>query len=115
MQNTTTLTQLEKAFIVQYLANEVASLTTINCDCLKDGEYFLRVTDVLEVLQNLNTLYETADEDADEAQFNFTLEQAGVALCAYDTEYRESICERFADTCDEEGFTTLAERVFNAW
>jgi hypothetical protein len=115
MQNTTMLTQLEKAFIVQYLADEVASLTAINCDCLKDSEYFLRVTDVLEVLQNLQMLYNTADEDADEAQFAFTIEEAGTALCAYDTEYRESICERFADACDEASFTTLAQRVFNAY
>jgi hypothetical protein len=75
----------------------------------------VRLTDALEVCDNLQMLY--ANLDADTAVYNFTIAQAAQALCAYDTEYRECICEQFEDACNEAAevananFATLALRV----
>jgi len=121
-QQQTQLTQAERAFVITFLADTLASLTTINAECAVEGEdYFMRLTDALEVMQNLQMLYDTADEDT--AVFNFTLADAGTALCSYDTEYRECIAEQFEDECDSNAklakqthntnadYTTLALRV----
>ena len=121
-----TFTQAERAFVLVFLADTLASLTQINADCAVEGEqYFMRLTDALEVMQNLQMLYEAADEDT--AVFNFTLADAGTALCSYDTEYRECIAEQFEDACDNAAklaklthntnadYTTLALRVLYAY
>ena len=104
-------TQAERAFVITFLADVLASLTALNAECVTDAdeEYFVRLTDALEVMQNLQMLYETADEDT--AVFNFTLADAGAALCSYDTEYRECIAEQFEDACDSAAKT--AKQTFN--
>jgi hypothetical protein len=125
MQNTTqlqTLTNVEKTFIVEFLSNAVYSLTQLNASCvLEEEEYFVRLQDAQEVLANLQMLYATASNDA--AVFTFTITQAAQALCCYDTEYRETICEQFEHACTLElyaeykntnaNFKTLAERLYD--
>jgi hypothetical protein len=37
----------------------------------------------------------------EEESYTFTLEDAGAALCSYDTEYRECITEQFEDALNE--------------
>jgi len=121
-----TLTQAEKCFVVQFLADTLASLTQINNDSIAEGDdYVIRLTDALEVMQNLQALYETYEDD--NAQLTFTIADAGAALCSYDTEYRECIAEQFEDACDEAAklakqtfatgadFSTLALRVIYAY
>lgn len=112
------LTQAHKRFIVQFIADVVQQLTTVNVDNAEEEQYFVRLTDVLEVLDNLQMLYATADED--DAVFTFTLAQAAQALLCYDTEYRECIAEEFEDACNEvaandNSFANLAANVFAAY
>src|SRR5210317_976954 len=93
------LTQAERCFVVQFLADTLASLTQINNESILEGEeYVICLTDSLEVMQNLQALYDTYEDDA--AKLTFTLADAGAALCSYDTEYRECIAEQFEDECD---------------
>ena len=121
-----TLTQAEKCFVVQFLADTLASLTQINNDSIAEGDdYVMRLTDAQEVMQNLQMLYNTYADD--NAQLTFTIADAGTALCSYDTEYRECIAEQFEDACDEAAklakqtyntsadYTTLALRVMYAY
>jgi hypothetical protein len=108
-QQQTQFTQAEAAFVLEFVADTVASLTAINVECREEEEYFVRLTDALEVLANLQMLYNNLDADA--AVYNFTLEQAAQAICCYDTEYRETICEQFEDACNTANFATLALRV----
>ena len=113
-----TLTQAHKRFIVQFIADVVQQLTTVNCENADEEQYFVRLTDVLEVLDNLQMLYASAD--ADSAVFTFTLAQAAQALLCYDTEYRECIAEEFEDACndcaaDDSTFANLAANVFAAY
>ncbi len=112
------LTQAHKRFIVQFIADVVQQLTTVNCENADEEEYFVRLTDVLEVLDNLQMLYASADDDS--AVFAFTLAQAAQALLCYDTEYRECIAEEFEDACNEAAandstFANLAVNVFAAY
>jgi len=125
-EQTQTLTQAEKCFVVQFLADTLASLTAINNESIADGDdYVMRLTDAQEVMQNLQMLYNTYEDD--NAQLTFTIADAGAALCSYDTEYRECIAEQFEDACDEAAklakqtfatgadFSTLALRVIYAY
>jgi len=112
------LTQAHKQFIVQFVANVVAQLTAVNVDNAEEEQYFVRLTDTLEVLANLQMLYNTANDDS--AVFTFTLAQAAQALLCYDTEYRECIAEEFEDACnvcaaDDSTFEKLAANVFAAY
>lgn len=120
------LTQAERCFIVQFLADTLASLTSVNNASIAEGDdYVIRLTDALEVMQNLQMLYDTYEDDT--ARLTFTLADAGAALCSYDTEYRECIAEQFEDECDNAAklakqthnntadFTTLALRVLYAY
>ena len=125
MQNTTqkqTLTNVEKTFIVEFVSNAAYSLTQVNAtSVLEEEEYFARLQDAVEVLANLQMLYATASNNA--AVFNFTIAQAAQAICCYDTEYRETICEQFEHACTLElyaeykntnaNFATLAQRLYN--
>ena len=138
MQNT--LTQTEKAFVVNFLANVLNSLTQNNTDSLlealepAEADYFanssfIRLQDAQEVLDNLQMLYNTAQQEP--ARFTFTLQDAGKAICSYDTEYRDCITEQLeyactedlqtcyaefaASACKQTNFATLAERIFNAY
>ena len=79
-------TQAEKAFVTTFLADTLAGLVDINADNCTDPaeEYFMRLADAQEVMQNLQDLYSKADSDS--AVFNFTIEDAGTALLSYDTE-----------------------------
>ena len=117
-----TFTQAERCFVVQFLADTLASLTSVNnASILENEDYVVRLTDALEVMQNLQMLYDTYEDD--NARLTFTLAQAGAALCSYDTEYRECIAEQFEDECDNAAklakqthntsadFSTLALRV----
>ena len=120
-----TFTQAEAAFVLVFLADTLASLTQINADCATDAHdnYFARLADAQEVMQNLQMLYDTLDDDNDCTNIQFTLADAGAALCSYDTEYRECIAEQFEDACDNAAklakqthstgadYTTLALRV----
>lgn len=112
------LTQAHKRFIVQFIADVVQQLTTVNVDNAEEEQYFVRLTDVVQVLDNLQQLYATADEDS--AVFTFTLAQAAQALLCYDTEYRECIAEQFEDACDDAAandstFANLAANIFAAY
>ena len=141
MQNTTyTLTQVEKAFLVDFLSNTLAGLTQNNSlsliEALEPAEaeyyaesYFVRLQDAQEVLDNLQMLYNTAEQEP--ARFTFTIQQAGKAICSYDTEYRDCICEQLECACTEDlqrfyahyantackqtNFATLAERIFESY
>ena len=117
-------TQAERAFVTEFLADTLAGLISINAECVTDPteQYFARLQDAQEVMQNLQMLYNAAD--ADSAVFNFTLEQAGQAICSYDTEYRDCITEQFAYACVEQAYKTipaqqnllhLPARIFNAY
>lgn len=121
-----TLTQAERCFVVQFLADTLASLTQINNESILEGEdYVTRLTDAQEVMQNLQMLYNTYEDDT--ARLTFTIADAGAAICSYDTEYRECIAEQFEDACDNAAklakqtfatgadFSTLALRVIYAY
>jgi hypothetical protein len=112
------LTQAHKRFIVQFIADVVQSLTTVNVEHAEEEQYFVRLADVLEVLDNLQMLYATADDDS--AVFTFTLAQAAQALLCYDTEYRDCITEQFEDACNDAAandneFANLAANIFAAY
>ena len=115
-----TLTQAHKAFVVQFIADVLQNLTALNASCVTDDDeqYFVRLQDAMEVLDNLQMLYNTADDDS--AVFTFTLAQAAQALLCYDTEYRECIAEEFEDACndaaaDDTAFANLAANIFAAY
>ena len=113
-----TLTQAHKAFVLQFVADVVAQLTTINVENVEEEQYFVRLTDVLEVLDNLQMLY--ANVCNENATYNFTLAQAAQALLSYDTEYRECIAEQFEDACNDAAandtaFANLAANIFAAY
>ena len=108
-QQQTQFTQAEKAFVLQFVADVVQSLTTINVENVEEEQYFVRLTDTLEVLDNLQMLYSNVCNNT--AKYNFTLAQAATAICCYDTEYRETITEQFENECAEAGYTTLALRI----
>jgi len=103
-------TQAERAFVTTFLADTLAGLVDTNADNCTDPaeEYFMRLADAQEVMQNLQHLYNSADNDS--AVFNFTLEDAAAALCSYDTEYRESIQEQFAYACVEHAYKRIPAR-----
>ena len=125
MQNTTqkqTLTNVEKTFIVDFLANSVYSLTQHNVtSVLEKEQYFERLVDAQQVLANLQMLYSTATIHS--TKFNFTIAQAAQAMLSYETEYRDTVCEQFAFACTLElhknyantnaNFATLLERLYN--
>ena len=99
-QQQTHFTQAEKAFLLQFVCDTLQSLTAVNIESAAENEeYFVRLTDALEVLQNLEMLYDNLSDNA--AVYNFTIAQAAQAICSYDTEYRECICEQFEDACNE--------------
>ena len=106
-----TLTQVEKAFIVNFLSSTLAGLTENNTDSLVEAlepaeeeyyadSYFIRLQDAQEVLEHLNVLYSTAEQEP--ARFTFTIQQAAAAICSYDTEYRECIIEQLECACTED-------------
>ena len=115
-----TLTQAHKAFVVQFIADVLQNLTALNASCVTDDDeqYFVRLQDAMEVLDNLQMLYNTEDDDS--AVFAFTLAQAAQALLCYDTEYRECIAEEFEDACNDAAandstFANLAANIFAAY
>ena len=123
-----TFTQHERDFVIEFLANTLHGLTINNVQSRQDGDGFIRMTDALEVIDNLNMLYNKHKDDDDwvngatDATWTFTLEDAQDALQNYDTEYRECICEQFAEACTDASadkanadldcdWATLAQRV----
>ena len=116
-------TQAERAFVTQFLADTATQLVNVNaCNVQEQEQYFMRLQDAQEVLENLQMLYNTAQHEP--AQFNFTIQDAGKALCSYDTEYRDCITEQFAYACVEHAykympalanFLHLPARIFNAY
>jgi hypothetical protein len=107
----TRFTQDEKCFVLEFLADTLCSLTQINSDSLREENAFIRMTDCAEVADNyvmllnkhkrsdykvVNGVYEESNE-----YYTFTLADAGQAICSYDTEYRECICEQFEDALNE--------------
>jgi hypothetical protein len=94
------------------------SLTQNNTDSLlealepAEADYFanssfIRLQDAQEVLDNLQMLYNTAQQEP--ARFTFTLQDAGKAICSYDTEYRDCITEQLEYACTEDLQTCYAE------
>tara|TARA_Y100000385_G_C12813405_1_gene517120 strand:- start:74 stop:466 length:393 start_codon:yes stop_codon:yes gene_type:complete len=123
-----TITQHEKDFVVEFLADTLHSLTMNNVLSRQEGEGFVRMADALEVMDNLSVLYNKHKDDGDwvmggtDATWTFTLSDAQDALQSYDTEYRECICEQFAEACTDAStdkvnaqldcdWATLAQRV----
>ena len=123
-----TLTQHEKDFVVEFLADVLYGLTINNVLSRQEGNGFVRMADALEVMQNLDKLYNAHKDDDDwianetNATWTFTLSDAEDALKNYDTEYRDCICEQFEEACadalaDEHkklldaNYATLAERI----
>ena len=107
----TRFTQDERCFVLEFLADTLTGLTQINSESLRDEQQFVRMTDCVEVADAYVTLlgkhkrseYTVVDgvyEESDE-YYTFTLEDAGAALCSYDTEYRECITEQFEDALNE--------------
>ena len=125
------LTQHEKDFVVEFLADVLHGLTINNVLSRQEGNGFIRMVDAQEVLGNLEMLYNKHSEDegdwvAEEvkATWTFTLDDAQTALRSYDTEYRDCIVEQFEDACEaactdadkvllNADYTTLADRINN--
>tara|TARA_R110000868_G_C10447659_1_gene726046 strand:+ start:37 stop:426 length:390 start_codon:yes stop_codon:yes gene_type:complete len=126
-----TLTQHEKDFVVEFLADVLHGLTINNVLSRQEGNGFIRMQDAQEVLGNLEMLYNKHSEDegdwvAEEvkATWTFTLDDAQTALRSYDTEYRDCIVEQFEDACTDAladvekklldaDYATLADRINN--
>ena len=116
-------TQAERAFVTQFLADTATQLVNVNASNIEEQEqYFMRLQDAQEVIENLQMLYNTAQHEP--AQFNFTIQDAGAALCSYDTEYRDCITEQFTYACVEHAykympakanFLHLPARIFAAY
>ena len=107
----TRFTQDEKCFVLEFLADTLNGLTQVNSESLREEQHFVRMTDCSEVADNYVMLLnkhkraewiEKGDvyEETDE-YYTFTLEDAGAAICSYDTEYRDCICEQFEDALNE--------------
>ena len=125
------LTQHEKDFVVEFLADVLHGLTINNVLSRQEGNGFIRMQDAQEVLGNLEMLYNKHSEDegdwvAEEvkATWTFTLDDAQTALRSYDTEYRDCIVEQFEDACTDAladaekklldaDYATLADRINN--
>jgi Tfp pilus assembly pilus retraction ATPase PilT len=125
-----TFTQHEKDFVVEFLADVLHGLTINNVISRQDGNGFVRIADALEVMQNLQTLYNAYDDEEDfvlnktNATWTFNMEDAQTALRSYDTEYRDCIVEQFEDACTDAladaqkklldaNYATLADRINN--
>ena len=103
----TRFTQDERCFVMEFLADTLVGLTQINTETLRDERAFGRLQDCSEVAENYVMLldkhkrgeYVIVDGkyEQEEESYTFTLADAGAALCSYDTEYRECICEQFED------------------
>ena len=125
------LTQHEKDFVVEFLADVLHGLTINNVLSRQEGNGFIRMADAQEVLGNLEMLYNKHSEDEGDwiagetvAKWTFTLDDAQTALRSYDTEYRDCIVEQFEDACEaactdadkvllNADYTTLADRINN--
>ena len=107
----TRFTQDEKCFVLEFLADTLNALTQMNSEGLREEKQFIRMQDCSEVAENyvmlldkhkrgdcvvVDGVYENEDE-----YYTFTLEDAGTAICSYDTEYRECIMEQFEDALNE--------------
>jgi hypothetical protein len=123
-----TLTQAEKCFIMQFLADTLQALTQSNTEVLAEESNFARYTDTCEVAENYVMLLKRSNCEFDNNDsYEFTIADAGTALCSYDTEYRDCITEQFEDACDEAAkvalqtfntsadYSTLALRVIYAY
>src|SRR6056300_1051536 len=131
-------TQDEQCFVLEFLADTLVGLTQINSETLREERAFGRMQDCSEVAENYAMLldkhkrgdYVVVDGvyEQQEEYYTFTLEDAGAALCSYDTEYRECIMEQFEDALNEYFALTkagklqtldiancLAWRVFNSY
>ena len=124
------LTQHEKDFVVEFLADVLHGLTINNVLSRQEGNGFIRMADAQEVLGNLEMLYNKHEDEDDfvlnetNATWTFTLDDAQTALRSYDTEYRDCIVEQFEDACEaactdadkvllNADYTTLADRINN--
>jgi len=107
----TRFTQDEKCFVLEFLADTLVGLTQINSETLREEQAFGRMQDCSEVADNYVMLlnkhkrgdYVVVDGvyKQEEEYYTFTLEDAGTAICSYDTEYRECITEQFEDALNE--------------
>ena len=98
----TRFTQDEKCFVMEFLADTLCGLTQINSEGLREDGNFARMQDCGEVADNYVMLLSKCTSDYEDADsYDFTLADAGTALCSYDTEYRECIMEQFEDALNE--------------
>ena len=102
----TRFTQDEMCFVLEFLADTLSGLTQVNSESLRDENAFVRMQDCSEVADNYVMLlnkHKRAEWQAkdDTECYTFTLQDAGAAICSYDTEYRECICEQFEDALNE--------------
>ena len=98
----TRFTQDEKCFVMEFLADTLCGLTQVNSDTLREEGSFVRMQDCAEVADNYVMLLSKCNSEYDgEDCYTFTLEDAGTAICSYDTEYRECIQEQFEDALNE--------------
>jgi hypothetical protein len=98
----TRFTQDEKCFVLEFLADTLCGLTQINSETLREEQNFGRMQDCAEVADNYVMLLNKCNSTYEDADcYTFTLEDAGAAICSYDTEYRECICEQFEDALNE--------------
>ena len=95
-------TQDEQCFVLEFLADTLCGLTQVNSETLRDEGNFVRMQDCGEVADNYVMLLSKCNSEYDgEDCYTFTLEDAGTAICSYDTEYRECIQEQFEDALNE--------------
>jgi hypothetical protein len=98
----TRFTQDEKCFVLEFLADTLTGLTQINSETLREERNFIRMQDCSEVADAYVTLLNKCTSEGEDTDcYTFTLEDAGAALCSYDTEYRECITEQFEDALNE--------------
>ena len=98
----TRFTQDEKCFVLEFLADTLCGLTQINSESLREERNFIRMYDCAEVATHYCMLLNKCVGEGEDADcYTFTLEDAGTAICSYDTEYRECICEQFEDALNE--------------
>ena len=108
----TRFTQDEQCFVLEFLADTLCGLTQVNSETLRDEGNFARMQDCGEVADNYVMLISKCTSEYDgEDCYTFTLEDAGVALCSYDTEYRECIQEQFEDALNEYFALSKANRL----
>ena len=90
----TRFTQLEKDFVVEFMANTLHGLTMNNVQSRQEEKTFIRMCDAREVLDNLDRLYDKHKDDdyGENAEWTFTLQRLE-RLCVVMTLNIESVLQ----------------------